>query len=323
MSLNKVINGVRAGWADYRALGTVSKAHPEYTLVVRDFRQELERHTPAGPSYRIEGSTGRGNITSAPWVATFDRSVTNSATHGFYLVYLFSVDLRRLYLSLAFGTTQFGEYFNSVQERHIALRAAATHLGGLVHPGRILHFGPLNLAAEPRDRMHFDYEQSSIAAIEYDLEALPDDAQLVADYAFMLALYRDLVSNPLLPDLQQLLEAEIAPVAEQAVPTVKTFEPRAPRKARATGSGNGRHRLSKESKKVGDAGERVVFEYEIQKARRLGFDETQVRWLARDAATTMRGSTPWCRRRAHAALARFAGDKPRSRNASTWGPARS
>jgi hypothetical protein len=43
--------------------------------------------------------------------------------------------------------------------------------------------------------------------------------------------------------------------------------------------------LSKESKKVGDAGERVVFEYEIQKARRLGLDETRVRWLARDGET--------------------------------------
>jgi len=33
------------------------------------------------------------------------------------------------------------------------------------------------------------------------------------------------------------------------------------------------------------AGERVVFEYEVQKARRLGFDEARVRWLARDGET--------------------------------------
>ena len=43
--------------------------------------------------------------------------------------------------------------------------------------------------------MHFDYEQASIAAIEYELDALPDDAQLAADYVFMLGLYRELVSN--------------------------------------------------------------------------------------------------------------------------------
>ena len=44
--------------------------------------------------------------------------------------------------------------------------------------------------------MHFDYEQASIAAIEYDLLKLPDDAQLAADYEFMLDLYRSLWPTP-------------------------------------------------------------------------------------------------------------------------------
>ena len=167
MGLNAIIRDVRAGWGAYRALGTVSKAHPAYELVVRDFPRELEPHIRGGTSYRIEGSYWQRNITSAPWVATFDRSVTNSATQGFYLVYLFSVDFRRLYLSLAFGTTQFEEYFTSVKERHAKLRSAATHLGGLLRPRRSLHLERLNLTAAPRDRMHFDYEQASIAAIEY------------------------------------------------------------------------------------------------------------------------------------------------------------
>jgi hypothetical protein len=39
--------------------------------------------------------------------------------------------------------------------------------------------------------MHFDYEQASIAAIEYDLNGMPDDAQLAAEYVFMLELYRE------------------------------------------------------------------------------------------------------------------------------------
>ncbi|PPQ14916.1 hypothetical protein CV770_34395 [Bradyrhizobium sp. AC87j1] len=285
MSLNEIINEVRAGWPAYRETGKVSKTHVEYTRVVRNFPQELERHADLGRSYLIEGSTGKGYITAAPWVATFDRSVTTSATQGFYLVYLFSIDLRRLYLSLAFGTTQFAAYFGNVQERHLALRAAAIHLGRLIPPGRLLRFEPLNLAAEPSDRMHYDYEQSSIATIEYDLDALPDEAQLVDHYVYMLEVYRNLVTNPLLPDLQQLLEAEIAPAEVQALPEVRIFEPRPPRPTRATGSGNGRYRLSKESKKVGDAGEQIVFDYEIQRVLRLGFDETDVRWLARDGET--------------------------------------
>ena len=45
MGLNAIIGGVRAGWGAYRALGTVSKAHPEYALVVRDLPQESLKPT--------------------------------------------------------------------------------------------------------------------------------------------------------------------------------------------------------------------------------------------------------------------------------------
>jgi MrcB-like, N-terminal domain len=99
--LNKVISDVRIGWPAYRAGGVVSREHGEYKLVVTDFKLALEPHLPKSSAYRIEGSTGKGNITSAPWIATFDRSVTTTATQGFYLVYLYSVDLKLLYLSLA------------------------------------------------------------------------------------------------------------------------------------------------------------------------------------------------------------------------------
>jgi len=95
------------------------------------------------PAHQIEGSTGRGNITSAPWVATFDRTVTTTATQGFYLVYLYSVDLRSLYLSLAFGTTQFDEYFSSNKEKHAKLGSSATYLQNFIDSSRPLHFGKL------------------------------------------------------------------------------------------------------------------------------------------------------------------------------------
>jgi hypothetical protein len=44
-------------------------------------------------------------------------------------------------------------------------------------------------------------------------------------------------------------------------------------------------RLSKESKKIGDRGEFVVYEYERAKVRRLGFDPDLVKWLAREGET--------------------------------------
>src|SRR5262245_60438413 len=156
MALRDLLMDIAEGWPSYRGLHTTRKDHPEYELVVRSPPRELEPLLPSGASFKVEGSTGRGNITAAPWIATFDPSITSSATHGYYVVYLYSVDLRRLYLSLAFGTTQFEEYFTKLNERHRKLRSAASHLQPLLRV-RTVHLGPLALAAGRADRMHLDY----------------------------------------------------------------------------------------------------------------------------------------------------------------------
>ena len=57
--------------------------------------------------YLIESSVGIGNLSAAPWLAIMDKSVTESAREGFYVVFLFSRSAKKLYLSLGLGATQF------------------------------------------------------------------------------------------------------------------------------------------------------------------------------------------------------------------------
>jgi MrcB-like, N-terminal domain len=128
MTIGGLISEVRNNWPAYRQLKKVSKDQLEYKLVVVQFPSELRSLLVKGPDYDLQGSTGRGIITAAPWIATLDKSITKTATQGFYVVYLYSIDLKRLYLSLAFGTTQFKEYFPRTLERHAKLLSAAAHL---------------------------------------------------------------------------------------------------------------------------------------------------------------------------------------------------
>lgn len=141
--------------------------------MVRDFPSELKPHVLSGPAYEIQGSTGRGMITASPWIATYDRRITDTATEGFYVAYLFSIDFKRLYLSLAFGTTQFAEYFKNIGERHEKLASAAAQFRTLVKPERTLYVDTLKLAATSKDRLHSDYQYSNIWAIQYDLNLVP------------------------------------------------------------------------------------------------------------------------------------------------------
>jgi len=287
MAGRDILQAIAAAWPAYRALKTVSSGEPLYQLVIRDLPDTLNTWLPEQRRNGLiqQGSTGAGNITSAPWIATFDPKVTQSATEGFYVVYLYSIDLQRLYLSIAFGTTQFKDQFPNVMERHQRLRSAADRLRALVPQQNDLLAGDLDLAATARDRLHTDYEAGNIFAIRYDLAALPEENQLKADYLKIIALYDALVSHSLLPEPQRLLEAEVDTPIEVQAPVVLDFKPRPPKKLRTAGDSKPGVRLSKESKKVGDQGERLVVALEEQQLVAAGFDPAKVIWHAQQGQT--------------------------------------
>lgn len=57
--------------------------------------------------YRVHGSAGQGQWAVVPWIAIFDLEITNTATHGYYIVYLFTADMKGVYLSLNQGWTYY------------------------------------------------------------------------------------------------------------------------------------------------------------------------------------------------------------------------
>jgi hypothetical protein len=98
-------------WPDYLAGGKVDHSSRTYQLVCEAIPSVLRGWNSEIGTRLVEGSTGRGNVTHAPWVATFDPRVSFSATEGYYPVYLYSIDLERLYLSISYGVTAFTELF--------------------------------------------------------------------------------------------------------------------------------------------------------------------------------------------------------------------
>ena len=56
--------------------------------------------------YEIKGSVGQGNWAAVPWLAIMNKDITTSTQRGYYIVYLFSEDMERLYLTLAQGVTE-------------------------------------------------------------------------------------------------------------------------------------------------------------------------------------------------------------------------
>jgi len=82
MEIGFLIREIAQDWPAYRSKGIVNKSDPVYKNVVEDFPGALRPIIEEYTNIEVQGSTGVGNITAAPWIALFDRRLTSSATAG-------------------------------------------------------------------------------------------------------------------------------------------------------------------------------------------------------------------------------------------------
>ena len=59
--------------------------------------------------YKVSGSVGKGGWAEIPWVAVYKLSETDTLHHGFFIVYIFSADLLKLYLTVNQGSVLYFE----------------------------------------------------------------------------------------------------------------------------------------------------------------------------------------------------------------------
>ena len=78
----------------------------------RDF-PDAKRAVIPEKRYHIEGSAEQGQWAELPWVAVFDRLITNTARQGFYLVHLFRSDFSGVYRSLKKGVTSIRDVYGA------------------------------------------------------------------------------------------------------------------------------------------------------------------------------------------------------------------
>ena len=136
--------------------------------------------------FLVHGSPGVGNWAEIPWIAVFDPAITESATRGYYVVYLFSADLHRVYLSLNQGTTIVRQEFGAGYVDELRRRAALMRGRLSEHRDRFSD-AAIDLASDaylPRG-----YEAGHALGQAYDTGSLPSDDELAADLAAIMSLY--------------------------------------------------------------------------------------------------------------------------------------
>lgn len=180
-------------WATDFAVARVSPFGKNATAewIRANLRDAVESSAkPVLADYIVKGSAGAGNWAQVTWVSIFDPSVTDSATRGFYVVYLLSEDGTQLHLSLNQGTTVVTEEFGArartiLRERASFMRQRISDFLDSLPVTEIHLAGQSGLPA--------GYAAGHAMGKTYITAALPTEAQLVSDLHVAIAAYRALV----------------------------------------------------------------------------------------------------------------------------------
>jgi 5-methylcytosine-specific restriction protein A len=177
-----------------RQTPAAQRGEPLFDHFADTLRDDVATLVADEATYKTRGSAGSGNWAETPWVGVFDLSVTDSATRGHYLVYLFKRDGSAVYLSLNQGTTA---VFNIARTTYIAtLENKALEYAGLLGTAQTqgLTHGPIELGGG-RPPLTPGYEAGNVLALRYAREHVPDNAQLAGDLRRMMELYDSLTER--------------------------------------------------------------------------------------------------------------------------------
>ncbi|MEP2942348.1 MAG: DUF3578 domain-containing protein [Hyphomicrobiales bacterium] len=274
-SLRSTIQKIAAGWSEYKKDRVINASNVTGKLVTEEFPSLLKKWGPADAAYIYFGSAGQGNISAAPWIAIFDPRLTTTAQNGYYPVYLFSTDLSRIYLSFALGVTQFDQQFGENKTSIEKMRNGAERIRHLCQTLRRpdeLHQTSIDLTTSNGPRRYQCYEAATILAYSaYNIEDLPSDEKLIDDFLGIMDFYQTVAEDPIMPDVSDLVDS-VTPIEETTEFTsYKNFEPRPKTVSRKSSSRKTNlNRRSKDSKKVGDAGELFVLEKEKKRLVKAG-----------------------------------------------------
>ncbi|MDA7788435.1 DUF3578 domain-containing protein [Gammaproteobacteria bacterium] len=273
----------------------VTKDHRVYEVLIREVVSEIQSLLDER-IYKVKGSVGQSSLTGIPWLSVMDKHVTESTQEGFYISYLFSKNAKKLHLSIALGATQFEDLYganNKTTDKIIQAKNQFVQNFNKHAPAEnfeimdLLDEKDTNFTREfstTMTRVADYYEGGSFFTKTYDLvNPNFEEDDIVNDLSRYVESYRKIVNDPASSVLLDVLAESVFEETDQKQqsdlnydlptfnPIVLETEPKDKNKKRKTTSKPSKPSMP--SKKVGDAGEKYVYEFEKNKLEKLGLND--------------------------------------------------
>ncbi|MFD1882443.1 MrcB family domain-containing protein [Paracoccus pacificus] len=140
----------------------------------------------------VKASVGNSRWAAVPWLAFFDPLITDTATKGFYVVYLINTDAQTITLSMIQGTTAIYHDFGPARWRDVLKRRARDMADRVPEFAQRFSEAPIDLGSEAR--LPAGYVAGHSFGTTYTLDVLTNE-RLAKDLYQMLLAYEALVNR--------------------------------------------------------------------------------------------------------------------------------
>jgi hypothetical protein len=170
---------------DYKSATTQPFTKHPIANIIRDQSRQIISPLLDDDNLVVKGSPGKGSWASVPLIAIFNKHETSSAQEGISVVYLFSEDMQKIYLTMMLGVmnpikrTGRKKAFLKLKSRILDTRDSFK-LSELLADDKV-HIG--------KSRLGKAYEKAVIFYKEYYTASLPNNDILVNDLKKLIAFY--------------------------------------------------------------------------------------------------------------------------------------
>lgn len=178
------------------------KGDPLVSIIKKGLTQIENSELVLGERYSSKGSAGMGEWATIPWIGLFDHEISMSAKKGFDLVYLFSADLKTVYLSLNQGWNFYQNKYSGKSALENITKVSEYWRSRLTRTTDSMTGDSIDLHASQfkNTKLPRGYEQGSILNIEYRRDNLPDNVTLTSDLLAMRTVLEELKRQLFSPD---------------------------------------------------------------------------------------------------------------------------
>lgn len=192
MSLHNTLKEIMSNYLTKKKSETFNKNSSMFQLINYKSKEVIEKIINSfngDIALEVKASCGAGAWTRYPWIAVFNTQITDTIQEGVYIVYLFSEDMQRVYLTLNQGCTNLKKKLGTKLARE-EMRKVRNELREKYNIGGFAIDNELIVG-------NMDYEEGCIFYKEYNIDNLPVDLYMEKDLESLIKVYNSYYASNL------------------------------------------------------------------------------------------------------------------------------